>query len=72
MIYVFLNIRLMKTRQKSRLDSRLVEAFNQLKEIQNNINETEKSYKISKKALTEAEQHIHRIEKDLTKSKTAI
>ena len=42
MIYVFLNIRLMKTRQKSRLDSRLVEAFNQLKEIQNNINETEK------------------------------
>ncbi|MEX3432426.1 chromosome segregation protein SMC [Staphylococcus capitis] len=55
--------------KKSRLDSRLVEAFNQLKEIQNNINKTEKSYKISKKALTEAEQHIHRIEKDLTKSK---
>lgn len=55
--------------KKSRLDSRLVEAFNQLKEIQNNINETEKSNKISKKALSEAEQQIHRIEKDLTKSK---
>ena len=48
MIYVFLNIRLMKTRQKSRLDSRLVEAFNQLKEIQNNINETEKVIKFLK------------------------
>lgn len=38
----------MKTRQKSRLDSRLVEAFNQLKEIQNNINETEKVIKFLK------------------------
>ena len=33
--------------KKSRLDSRLVEAFNQLKEIQININETEISNKIS-------------------------
>ena len=40
--------------KKSRLDSRLVEAFNQLKDIQNNINETEKSIKISINALSEA------------------
>lgn len=35
--------------KKSRLDSRLVEAFNQLKEIQNNINETEKVIKFLKR-----------------------
>ena len=55
--------------KKSRLDSRLVEAFNQLKEIQNNITETEKNYKASKKEMSEAEQQINRLEKELTASK---
>ena len=50
--------------KKSRLDSRLVEAFNQLKEIQNNITETEKNYKASKKEMSEAEQQINRLEKN--------
>ena len=32
--------------KKSRLDSRLVEAFNQLKDIQQNITQTQKEYQM--------------------------
>ena len=41
----------MKMKQKSRLDSRLVEAFNQLKDIQQNITQTNKAYQSSKKSM---------------------
>ena len=48
--------------KKSRLDSRLLEAFNQLKEIQNDVAETTKAYKQAKSKLTHAENEIKRLE----------
>lgn len=55
--------------KKSRLDSRLVEAFNQLKDIQNSINDTDKNYQTAKKAVDKAEHQIAQLEKQLTESK---
>ncbi|PTI86638.1 chromosome segregation protein SMC [Staphylococcus warneri] len=55
--------------KKSRLDSRLVEAFNQLKDIQNNISNTDKEYQQVQKDMHNTEQQIKNIEKQLTESK---
>ena len=59
----------MKMKQKSRLDSRLVEAFNQLKDIQQNITQTNKAYQSSKKSMQKVEQNIQQLERQLTDSK---
>ena len=58
----------MKMKQKSRLDSRLVEAFNQLKDIQQNITQTQKEYQSSRN-LEKVEQNIQQLEQQLTDSK---
>ena len=55
--------------KKSRLDSRLVEAFNQLKDIQQNITQTNKAYQSSKKSMQKVEQNIQQLERQLTDSK---
>lgn len=55
--------------KKSRLDSRLVEAFNQLKDIQQNITQTQKEYQSSKKSMEKVEQNIQQLEQQLTDSK---
>ena len=54
--------------KKSRLDSRLVEAFNQLKDIQQNITQTNKAYQSSKKSMQKVEQNIQQLERQLTDS----
>lgn len=55
--------------KKSRLDSRLLEAFNQLKEIQNDVAETTKAYKQAKSKLTHAENEIKRLEQQMIQAK---
>ncbi|RIM28487.1 chromosome segregation protein SMC, partial [Staphylococcus cohnii] len=55
--------------KQSRLDSRLVEAYEQLKHIQSDINEAEKQSTTTKKELKNAEQQLNEYERKLTQLK---
>ncbi|CDR60307.1 chromosome segregation protein SMC [Staphylococcus schweitzeri] len=55
--------------KKSRLDSRLVEVFEQLKEIQGQIEITKKEYQKVSKELANVDKEIKDIEKSLTDTK---
>lgn len=55
--------------KKSRLDSRLVEAFNQLKALQSEIASTEQHHQATVKQLSNIEDQISRIEQQLSKAK---
>ncbi|CDR24282.1 chromosome segregation protein SMC [Staphylococcus schweitzeri] len=55
--------------KKSRLDSRLVEVFEQLKEIQGQIEITKKEYQKVSKELVNVDKEIKDIEKSLTDTK---
>lgn len=57
--------------KKSRLDSRLVEVFEQLKDIQGQIKTTKKEYQQTNKELSAVDKEIKNIEKDLTDTKKA-
>ncbi|HIA6663961.1 TPA: chromosome segregation SMC family protein, partial [Staphylococcus aureus] len=57
--------------KKSRLDSRLVEVFEQLKDIQGQIKKTKKEYQQTNKELSAVDKEIKNIEKDLTDTKKA-
>lgn len=56
--------------KKSRLDSRLVEVFEQLKDIQGQI-KRQKEYQQTNKELSAVDKEIKNIEKDLTDTKKA-
>ena len=55
--------------KQSRLDSRLVEAYEQLKHIQSDINEAEKQSTTTKKELKNSEQQLNEYERKLTQLK---
>ncbi|PTE43082.1 chromosome segregation protein SMC [Staphylococcus equorum] len=55
--------------KQSRLDSRLHEAFEQLKKIQSDINEAEKQTATAQKELKKSEQQLNNYEKKLTQLK---
>ncbi|RIM03515.1 chromosome segregation protein SMC, partial [Staphylococcus equorum] len=55
--------------KQSRLDSRLLEAFEQLKKIQSDINEAEKQTATAQKELKKSEQQLNNYEKKLTQLK---
>ena len=55
--------------KKTRLDSRLVEAFNQLKAIQTDIVNTDKKYKDTMKQLAHVESEIKKTEQQLSEAK---
>ena len=57
--------------KKSRLDSRLVEVFEQLKDIQGQIKTTKKEYQQTNKELSAVDKEIKNIEKELTDTKKA-
>lgn len=55
--------------KQSRLDSRLLDAYKELKSIQNQISETEQQSMIAHKDLKKAENHLTEYEKKLTRLK---
>ncbi|MCE5089507.1 chromosome segregation protein SMC [Staphylococcus devriesei] len=55
--------------KKSRLDSRLVEAFNQLKEIQTEITTVNNQHQNTLKQLKDIEKNTQQLEKDLSEAK---
>ncbi|MGA4513873.1 chromosome segregation protein SMC [Staphylococcus caledonicus] len=55
--------------KKSRLDSRLVEAFNQLKEIQTEITTVNHQHQETLKQLKDIEKNTQQLEKDLSEAK---
>lgn len=72
MIFVFLKHTIEENEaKKSRLDSRLVEVFEQLKDIQGQIKTTKKEYQQTNKELSAVDKEIKNIEKELTDTKKA-
>ncbi|MBO1199266.1 chromosome segregation protein SMC [Staphylococcus simiae] len=55
--------------KKSRLDSRLVEVYEQLKSIQQQITSVDKEYQQAKKAMVQTDKEIKSLEQSLSKTK---